>query len=100
MRPISTVVPVGGTCSQNTVAQFARAKIASDTSLPTLRLSTSHAATIYLSRGRYPAIYPWMRPIATFAPPLDSCATTFTRALPQLLTNEVEGRLGNDACKR
>ena len=49
-----TVTPAFGTSAWNTFVQFGGAKIASDTSSPTLRASTSKAATTSRSSGRKP----------------------------------------------
>ena len=49
--PIFTIVPVLPTFGANTAVQFGLAKIASATSLPTLRRSTSQAATTLMSLG-------------------------------------------------
>ena len=46
-----TLAPLARTSGQNTVVQLGLAKIASATSRPTLRWSTSHAATTRMSLG-------------------------------------------------
>ena len=50
--PICTIVPEAGRSFSMTMAQLGLAKIASSTGRPTLRLSTSKAATISMSPGR------------------------------------------------
>ncbi len=47
-----TSTPLFGRSSQKTAVQFGGSKIASFTSLPTLRTSTSKAATTSMSWGR------------------------------------------------
>src|ERR671912_443944 len=69
MHPMRTMVPLSGTWSQKTVVQFGRAKIASETSRPTLRASTSHAATTWMSCGRYPPTSQCIKPICSFDHP-------------------------------
>ena len=50
--PFITLMPVGGTCGQNTRVLFGGRKIASARSAPTLRASTSTAMTKAMSAVR------------------------------------------------
>ena len=62
MAPRSTRTPVDGTEAANRAVLFGAAKIASETSRPTLAAVTSKAAEISMSRMWYP-------PTSTFANP-------------------------------
>jgi hypothetical protein len=64
-RPIRTGTPNFGTSSWKTFVQFGAAKIASETSRPTFRASTSKAATTSRSLGRKPPISQCISPIAS-----------------------------------
>ena len=66
--PIFTMVPVAGTSAWNTLVQFGLAKIASPRSSPTLRESTSNAATKSMSPTLYPPISSWIRPAPVLLP--------------------------------
>jgi len=50
-QPIRTLAPVSSIELQKMAVQLGLAKIASATSRPTLRLSTSHAATTWIWLG-------------------------------------------------
>src|SRR2546422_2974874 len=63
---IATFTPRGAG-SENFLTLFGSAKIASDRSFPTLRLSTSNAATNLMSLATYPPTFGWLIPIAVLA---------------------------------
>ena len=50
--PIFTITPLSGMSFWNTVVQLGSEKMARCTSVPTLRASTSNAATTSMSHGR------------------------------------------------
>ena len=50
--PMRTITPASGMSAWNTLVQFGLQKIALCTSVPTLRASTSNAATTLMSDGR------------------------------------------------
>jgi len=61
--PIATRAPVFGTFGWKTAVQLGGWKMASETSLPTLRRSMSKAQTTSMSKGRQPPMSQCIRPM-------------------------------------